>query len=172
MSTKCHLCNDCDRVISKIILAKVDFLLKGAGQVGRRQTACVCCLDFPGGNELGCRQVSSGPATALLSSMSLGTEKDSCKPLTVRMALFFYFRGWVCTDLHTYTCLGPDQWHTLSEATIVNTSGPRWRLLCACKWHSKWLSDQAKRNQISQAQGSWNSLLVHRQEALPLCRSL
>lgn len=47
------------------ILVKVDFLLKGAGQVGRRQTACVCYLDFLGGSELGCRQVSSGAGTVI-----------------------------------------------------------------------------------------------------------
>lgn len=135
------------------------------GRTGGKEADCMCLLSRLPRRKWARLQTS-------LSSMNLGTEKDCCKPLTVRMALFFYFRGWVCTDLHTYTCLGPDQWHTLSEATIVNTSGPRWRLLCACKWHSKWLADQAKRNQISQAQGSWNSLLVHRQEALPLCSSL
>lgn len=115
MSKKCHLCINSDQVTEENILAKVDFLLKGAGQVGRRQTACVCCLDFLGGSELGCRQVSSGAATAIPPAWVLAQRKTAANPW---IALLFHFRAWVCTDL--YTCLGPDQWHTLSEAILVN----------------------------------------------------
>lgn len=76
-------------MIEDNLLAKVDFLLEGVGQAGRRQTASICCLDFLVGNELGGRHTPPGPATARLSSMNLGTEKDSNKPLSIGVALFF-----------------------------------------------------------------------------------
>lgn len=93
MSKKCHLCINCDRMIEENILANVDFLLERVKQPGWRQTESICCLDFLGGKERGCRHAPSGPATAPLSSMNLGTEKDSYKPLSVGIALFFLNRG-------------------------------------------------------------------------------
>lgn len=52
MSKTCYFRIHHDRVTEENPLAKVDFLLKGAGEVGRRQPACVCCADFLGESEL------------------------------------------------------------------------------------------------------------------------
>ena len=57
---------------------------------------------------------------------------------------------------------------TLSVAITVDTMGPRGRLLCACKCVgiAIYSADKAKGNQVSQARGSWNSLLAHCHEGL------
>lgn len=134
MSETCYLRINRDRVIEENPLAKVDFPPEG-GRRGGKKADHMCLLSRLPRRKWTRLQTSlfwvsySNPP-----SMHLATEKDKpCKPWSVGIALLFCFRGWVCTDL--YTCLGPDQWCTLSEAIIVNTSGPGRRLLCACKWH-------------------------------------